>query len=483
MAVDKVSRWTGKRAMAGEYSAELGDARLTERAKQVGGALTRRPEESFPRVFPDEAGLEGFYRLVANDAAGWRDLMAPHVQRTVDRAVEAADVAVVHDTTDVTLKMYWSGEMRGQMSRFASRSQGFFAHTSLAVTAQGPALPLGTLDVQPFVHQSGVDAEDRETWEFWDHECGLFSNEQARWYRAVALTDETLAARGVRPVHLMDCESDSFGLLAALAGEGYRFVVRSDGQRKLKPIGEMSEVGTLNARLGARFDLRDAKKKSAHPSRRARLALLTVRAGVVRLQRAAKAKDASWSPDGPESQPKTLDLHLVEAVELHPPAGEKPVRWLLLTREPVDTPQQAMCVVDLYRRRWLVEEFFFALKTGCKLEARQMQTAAGMLKVLALLLPAAWRLLLMRSLAAEHPDAAWAAVLTPLEFTLLRRAVPKAKLDKRNATVEKCLYAIAKLGGHLPRNGPPGWRTLNHGWDELQKYVAGARMGRDAIND
>jgi hypothetical protein len=48
---------------------------------------------------------------------------------------------------------------------------------------------------------------------------------------------------------------------------------------------------------------------------------------------------------------------LVEAVEVDPPDNEEPVRWLLMTNEPIDSVEDVMRVVDLYRTRWLIEEY------------------------------------------------------------------------------------------------------------------------------
>ena len=73
-------------------------------------------------------------------------------------------------------------------------------------------------------------------------------------------------------------------------------------------------------------------------------------------------------------------------------------------------------------------------------------------------------------------------MLTPLEFRLLSRVLPKARLGK-DATVGQCVAAIAKLGGHVPRNGRLGWQSLQTGWRQLQDLVLGVKqvMG-DAIN-
>ena len=90
------------------------------------------------------------------------------------------------------------------------------------------------------VHRTGLDASDAASAQFWEAEGGLFDNEQARWFRAVAATTENLSKHGVAPIHVMDRETDSYGLLSWLR-EGYRFVVRCDAERKLKCDGGLNE--------------------------------------------------------------------------------------------------------------------------------------------------------------------------------------------------------------------------------------------------
>jgi Transposase DDE domain len=56
------------------------------------------------------------------------------------------------------------------------------------------------------------------------------------------------------------------------------------------------------------------------------------------------------------------------------PQGDEPIAWYLVTNEPIATLEQVAAVVDAYRARWVVEEFFKALKTGCQIEKRQMES-------------------------------------------------------------------------------------------------------------
>jgi hypothetical protein len=56
--------------------------------------------------------------------------------------------------------------------------------------------------------------------------------------------------------------------------------------------------------------------------------------------------------------------------EIDTPPGAEPVAWVFITTEPLATVEQIRAVLEIYRTRWLIEEFFKALKTGCSLENR-----------------------------------------------------------------------------------------------------------------
>ncbi len=90
--------------------------------------------------------------------------------------------------------------------------------------------------------------------------------------------------------------------------------------------------------------------------------------------------------------------------------------------EPIDTPDDVLRVVDWYRARWTIEEYFKALKTGCALEERQLEDLPALVNVLALFIPIAWRLLLMKSEARDAPTAPATTILEPEELEVLRLA-------------------------------------------------------------
>lgn len=169
---------------------------------------------------------------------------------------------------------------------------------------------------------------------------------------------------------------------------------------------------------------------------------------------------------------ESLRLGIVHVREVDVPEGCDPVDWKLITTEPIDTPEQVALVVDGYRGRWVIEEYFKALKTGCALQRRQLESYEALSMALALLAPVAWRLLCLRTLAEVEPDAPADAVLTSLQLRILRH---KARDPfPAHATAADAHFAIARLGGFLKHNKRPGWQVLARGFEDLLVMEEGA---------
>jgi len=49
------------------------------------------------------------------------------------------------------------------------------------------------------------------------------------------------------------------------------------------------------------------------------------------------------------------------------------------------------------------------------------------------------------------------------------------KLSKK-PTGREVLYSVARMGGHLPNNGPPGWPTIRRGLDDLDALDQALQM-------
>ena len=276
---------------------------------------------------------------------------------------------------------------------------------------------------------------------------------------------------------MADRESDLFEVVAQAASHGMRYVLRANQDRGV--VSDDPSVTCISAaleaadwlplrrriHLGSRSANRPSERRRTHPPRVDRDADLSFRATRVELKRPGSVPASSGLP-------ATCPVNLVEVLERHPPGGEPPVHWRLLTSEPVATAEQVLQVVDDYRRRWTIEEFFKGLKTGGALEERQAESAAALLKLVALSAPIAAHLLLLRHLHRHAPDLPATLAFSPPQLLLLRHD-DAARLRGENPTVGEAVEALARMGGHRKNNGPPGWLILSRAFMRLLDQEAG----------
>lgn len=429
--------------------AKLGDGRLSKRLGQLADDLAEAPSESFPKALGSTGPLEGAYRFFSNPKVTLDGVLEPHFAATAERAGESGRVLVVHDTT----AFEFEGEAKREgLGRIRSKGQGFFGHFSLAVSADGRREPLGVLAVST-LFRTGPAAPKKQRSK---HPKG----EAQRW-RTGAEQAEARLASGCRAIHVIDREGDSYPLLTELAGEGRDFIIRAAHDRLLDgPIHKLKEAARQAPTVIEREVELSARRKTkgpdhkGYPARRKRPARLSIAGTKVVL-----------APLITRGGPPQLALNLVHVIELGPPAGEPPVEWLLLTPLPVGTPKALEYVVDAYRARWTIEEYFKALKTGCQYERRQLESAHALLNALAVLVPVAWRLLLLRHLARDEPGRPATDALTPAQVAVLK-ATAKKPLPA-SPSVRDALLAVAALGGHIKNNGEPGWQVLGRGFRDL----------------
>ena len=445
---------------------ELGDPRRNKRAKTIADRLAAQPPASLPAAMVDRAMLEALYRHLSNESVSFEALLEAHVQRSTSR-VKAATVAyAVHDTTECS----FSGESRrAGLGTINAKDQGFLAHVTLAVAADGSRLPLGLLGVERIVRKEHKKTRQRSSRETRTDP----KRESLRWSRGVEHA-ETLVGEAGRLIHVTDREGDIYRLLAEMVTGGHRFIVRASQDRPVEIGEDVAHLFDLAQETAATFvtEVPLARRgkhhwPSKHPLRTGRLATLSFAALPLRIRR--PAMHAS-------ELPKVLEMNAVHVFELGPPPGQPPVEWLLLTSEPITTRAEVELVVEGYRTRWTIEEYFKAVKTGCAYESRQLESYHALSNLLAYTFVVAYALLLMRALARTGRSWPATEILSDTEIEVLR------KLDKRavsiDPSVREALLAIAALGGHIKNNGDPGWLVLSRGWQRLRDYEAGYRLAR-----
>ena len=402
------------------------------------------------------AGLEATYRFLSNVRVMPIDILAPHVQATRARAA-GSDFLIVHDTTDFSFRKDGARQGLGRLKSTTGGKQGFFLHASLALAADGSRRPLGIAAMKTWVRGPAPSGIEYQRWE-----------EQCR---------EASANLGghQRAIHVMDRESDDYQMFDALMRGGFRFVARALTDRivitdealdKLRAtVRRMPAVAEREVVLRRRRSKNNKLGDKIHPPRLQRMARLSYAATAVTLRRPLSEREHNTSP------PPSLTINVVHVWEPEPPEGHEPVEWFLYTTEPIDTPEQQLAIVDHYRARWMIEEYFFALKTGCSFEKRQLEEYESLVNLLAVFAPIAYQALLIRSEARRAPDEDGRNVL-PAEQLEVLRVMGRLKLSEKPSNRE-IYFAVAALGGHIKYSGNPGWRTLSFGYQQLATLTAG----------
>ena len=461
-------------ALSEEMQVDVGDPRRTERIQKVVEALSRAPDKSYPQAFENKTELEGIYRLIDNAHLSVPKVLATHLEKTAERSRQLGQVLVIHDTKEVSFSLR-DGRFRQHLCQISSSRQGFWMHTSLVASADGLRAPLGVVGMRPYVHEDKL--QDDEARAFWAREYGQLACESDRWLEAVEAADSALwEVESV--VHVMDREGDIYELLERMRHKQDQFVIRAAQNRKIvqsslehapklfDAVAAQPVLATRTVELSPRsVSDRPPAERKRQPARGRRWARLQIRSASVELLRPQKRREL-------QALSERVAVNVVEVVEVDPPQGEEPVYWLLLTSEPIDTVEQLLWVVDAYRSRWLIAEFFKAIGTGCGYNKRQLNTAQHLLLALALTLPVAWKLLVMRHLERQCPEAPAQAVVSETQLLLLKQAVAKWRWSAE-PTVREVTGAIARLGGHLKSNGRPGWLTLGRGYQALLMMESG----------
>jgi hypothetical protein len=444
--------------------AELGDQRRTARLVETFNLMQRHPGGTLPDKLSTPADLRAFYRLCDADEVTHAAILAAARQYTSAQIAECAGpVLMLHDATELDFTSLLSlADDLGQIGTGYNR--GFICQNVLAVAADtGEVLGL----VDQVLHRRD-ETPDKETLaQLRERE----TRESLLW-----LHGTTHLPADAKLVDVSDQGSDTFEFLEHEFHSGRRFVVRACKVRKVyaghEPSGSqryLKEYVESLPELG-RFTM-DVQAQLGRKTRKD--AEFIVRGGPV-LVCPPHAKHGHHGDD-------PLPLYVVQVVEAHPPTGEKAIEWTLLTNEKVQKFEDAWRVTGWYERRWILEEYHKAKKTGCQIEDMQFTTIERLEPAIALLSVVAVTLLKLRD-ASRRPDARTrlaTTILAPdyVEVLSLKR-YRKVRLD---LTIHDFFFALARLGGHQNRKSDrqPGWLVLWRGWTKLQAMLDGYTVAKE----
>jgi hypothetical protein len=459
--------------------ADLRDVRRSRRLIEAAAQFAAKPHGTLPESFDRWSDMKATYRLLERPEVTHDAILGPHCTRVWEECRRPGEYLFVEDTTELDFSSHPAAEDLGPIGDGDGR--GMFVHTTLVLQVDRwnadhePQVVIPGLAAQECWKREGCKSAARET----KAQRLTRPRESQRW--AAVVEQMGPPAPDTRYTFVADREADIWETFTRCQDGQWDFILRANQARALMDqdgsvfdaVSAAPVVSRFHLELRSRPRRATRDKKTGKPKRvrmahKARTVELEVRTCAVCLR----------APHRPGGAGQARRVNIVEAKEVNAAAGDDPIHWVLLTSWPCQTGQQVMRVVKAYTRRWLIEEYHKALKTGTGIEDSQLERAQRIEGLLGILAVVAVRLLNRKLLATTRPqEPADPQELGPEVLEILDATFGRPAEGWTNRTVLRC---IAKLGGFIGRksDGEPGWITIWRGWQRLIPMVQGFNLAR-----
>ena len=435
----------------------LRDERLRKRLLTMARDLYRRPQAQMPEACRSRARTKAAYRFLDHRETTMEILLEPHYQATRERIGQEKIVLAVQDTSSLNYTPHPSTEDLGPIGARVDGAMGLLMHDTMAFSVEGT--PLGLLDVQCWARDAAEFGKRHRS-----SHLPIEQKESFKWLKSFQRTAEAQhQCPDTTLVSVGDREADIYELfeLALKDPRGPKLLVRAqydrlltDGQGHVWPM-------VAGQPLAATQEIQ-VPRRGSQP---ARVARVEIRFAPVQFQ-----------PPHGKAHLGSLHLWAVLTEEVDAPAHVKnPLRWMLLTTCAVHNAADAIERIGWYRLRWGIEVYHRTLKSGCKIEDRQLGTANRIETCLAIDLVVAWRIFRLAKLGREIPDVPCTVFFEEFEWKALHTYITKTPVPPAEPpTLRDAMRMVATLGGFLGRkaDGEPGPTTLWRGIQHLDGIAA-----------
>jgi hypothetical protein len=446
----------GDWAQAEFGEAELNDERLNRRLLTLARDFYERPQANLPQACQSRAKTRAAYRFFDHTKITMDKLLKSHYQATLKRISEEKIVLVVQDTTSLNYSAHPLTEGLGPFSPKSEGVVGLLLHDSMAFTVAGT--PLGLLDVQCWARDPKQFGKRQ-----FRHELSIEHKESQKWLKSFNQVSEA-QKRCPRTtlISVADREADIYELFHLAKNNlcGAQLLVRAEHNRLLADgHGRLWEHMAKEPLAGTQV-LNVPRQGKRAP----REAHLEVRFGRVKL-----------TPPSRKLEFKELDITAILAQEIDGPQGIEPLEWMLLTTMAVENFDEAVEKLSWYAKRWGIEVYHRTLKSGCKIEERQLGSADRLEACLAIDMVVAWRIFHLAKLGRETPEVPCSVFFEEAEWKALYCFVRQdPKPPDQPPTLREAVRMVARLGGFLDRrsDGEPGTKSLWLGIQRLDDIAA-----------
>jgi transposase-like protein/transposase Tn5 family protein len=447
---------------------DIGDQRLNQRALSILEGLGLAPGRTIPQAFQAWSEIKATYNFFNNDLVSEEKILESHLEKTIERIKEYPVVILPSDTTEIN---YTTKNKMKDKERLCHKQNGIWLHATIAITPD--RLNLGLVQANFWHRESEVAKKDGASKKARD-KAPINEKESYRWlesYQRACDIAKAAPETQIISIHDRECDMIEFFELADSKSSNEpkaNFIIRSQYDRLIESNNN-EEDGTVNNEEKEIVNKLWEKLRKADSLGEQEF---TITSRGDRKARKVKQKLKAVSVTlTPFNKKKSIVVNAVMAIEENPPEGEEPITWILITDLPIKTFKDVCKIIEYYLCRWQIELFFKVLKSGCKIEERQLQTADRIKNLISIFFVIAWRVMFTMMLGRICGEMSCGDIFDEAEWKSVYKILNKKKaLPRKPPLLGEFIVMIAKLGGYVEqKNGePPGIKTM---WKGMARMV------------
>lgn len=459
----------------GIYKDRLPDARLGKRVEVFMLDLLNKGSAVVNKCCKNLADKEGAYRMLNNDSFDYNDLTEGaigHLRKNVD----GGHYLCIQDTTENNFTSHMGrigredidiGPVTKEYPNKEKTNAGFFCHPVLVINSSTD-MPVGFSSIS--LWNRSWDKTNRIERKY--KELDITQKESYRWITSALKTKKSLSAADSMTI-IGDRESDIYEIFATVPDERTHLLIRAHVDRLLSEGIKLNEkISTSKVRAFYELDVAKGKNRTKHTAR------MSLKWEKVKIIHPVRRRIKSESP-------AFIEVTVIEARELPESVkqGEDPISWTLLTTHKIKNAADALKYIKWYSQRWLIEELFHILKSkGLCFEDAQLETGAGLKKLIIIALQVALRIMTLR-LSIDSCHKVNANIIfseEEIEFMKIYMNELEGKTEKQKnpyekGTIQWAAWGIARMGSWsgYKSHGPPGYLTMKSGLVEFYSKMDG----------
>lgn len=426
--------------------------------------------------------LKAYYRFLHNSKVSEPEIKSS-INEFCNESSKDKSVLVYCDTTTVNLSRHKNRIRDTEGLGLIGRNEraeflGLNVH-ALLVHDKENGTPLGLADVRLLGPPIKTKNEKSSTWR---SKTPIEGKQSYKWLGSVTESLNVSLRDAKHAIFIMDREADIIDIFDRVKTNRSDVVIRSSHNRNV--LGSDGEkIKLVNLLLNSKPKGGIELKIEGNSKRKNRIAKMEIRYVTCKL---------CWSKTQKHTKKINEEGVSVSVIEIKEKShrgykNEKPLIWRLITTLEVENLEQAIEIINYYKKRWNIEEYFKLLKTdGYNIESTELTTGPAIRKQILFIMKASIKVLQLKAARDGDGDLKLTDVFSREEIICLEKLNPELEGNtelQRNPFDKEYLswasWIIARLGGwkeFYDKSRPPGNKTFKWGLDKFESIVYSYRI-------